>query len=89
MAMKESLMASYSVATTKDHLSALIDKALAGEEVVITRRGKATVELRPRKSPSVDIGAATDRLEARLAERPRLAIPSSHFRAWLYADENY
>jgi prevent-host-death family protein len=39
-------MASYSVAKTKDNLSSLIDKALAGEEVVITRHGKPTVELR-------------------------------------------
>jgi antitoxin (DNA-binding transcriptional repressor) of toxin-antitoxin stability system len=46
MAIKEWHMASYSVANTKDHLSQLIDKALAGEEVVITRRGKATVELK-------------------------------------------
>jgi prevent-host-death family protein len=39
-------MSRYSVATTKDNLSSLIDKALAGEEVVITRHGKPTVELR-------------------------------------------
>jgi antitoxin (DNA-binding transcriptional repressor) of toxin-antitoxin stability system len=39
-------MARYSVATTKDNLSSLIDKALAGEEVIITRHGKPTVEMR-------------------------------------------
>ena len=38
-------MASYSVATTRDNLSSLIDKAMAGEEVVITRHGKPTVFL--------------------------------------------
>jgi antitoxin (DNA-binding transcriptional repressor) of toxin-antitoxin stability system len=38
-------MARYSVATTKDNLSSLIDKALAGEEVIITRHGKPTVEM--------------------------------------------
>lgn len=38
-------MAHYSVAMTKDKLSSLIDKALAGEEVVITRHGKPTVSL--------------------------------------------
>ena len=38
-------MARYSVATTKNNLSSLIDKALAGEEVVITRHGKPTVSL--------------------------------------------
>lgn len=39
-------MPSYSVATTKDKLSSLIDKALAGEEVIITRYGKPAVELK-------------------------------------------
>jgi antitoxin (DNA-binding transcriptional repressor) of toxin-antitoxin stability system len=39
-------MPQYSVATSKDKLSSLIDKALAGEEVVITRHGKPTVELK-------------------------------------------
>jgi prevent-host-death family protein len=38
-------MARYSVATTKNNLSSLIDKALAGEEVVITRHGKPTVAM--------------------------------------------
>ena len=38
-------MASYSVATTRDNLSSLIDKAMAGEEVIITRHGKQTVSL--------------------------------------------
>ena len=39
-------MAHYSVATTKDRLSSLIDKAMAGEEVVITRHGKPVVEIK-------------------------------------------
>jgi antitoxin (DNA-binding transcriptional repressor) of toxin-antitoxin stability system len=39
-------MTYYSVATTKDKLSSLIDKALAGEEVIITRHGKPMVEIR-------------------------------------------
>lgn len=39
-------MPRYSVAVTKDKLSSLIDKALAGEEVIVTRRGKPAVELR-------------------------------------------
>lgn len=47
-------MPSYSVATTKDKLSSLIDKALAGEEVIITRYGKPTVEIKivQNKTPS-------------------------------------
>lgn len=38
-------MPRYSVATTRDNLSNLIDKALAGEEVIITRHGKPTAAL--------------------------------------------
>jgi prevent-host-death family protein len=40
-------MPTYSVAQAKDHLSKLIDEALTGEEVTITRHGKPVVELRP------------------------------------------
>jgi prevent-host-death family protein len=46
-------MARYSVAHTKDQLSKLIDKALAGEEVVITRHGQPIVELRSLGLPRV------------------------------------
>lgn len=44
-------MPSYSVAKTRDNLSSLIDKVLAGETVVITRHGKPTVELRVIQEP--------------------------------------
>lgn len=44
-------MARYSVAEAKNGLPRLIDKALQGEEVVITRHGKATVELRAVREP--------------------------------------
>ena len=40
-------MATYSVADAKNSLPRLIDKALEGEEVVITRHGRPIVELRP------------------------------------------
>lgn len=84
-------MPHYSVATTKDKLSSLIDKALAGEEVVITRHGKPTVRLalEPDRAKNVDIEAATTRLRSRVAGRPSLAIPVQHFREWLYGDEDY
>lgn len=41
-------MASYSVARAKNTLPDLINKAIAGEEVVITRHGKPVAELRPK-----------------------------------------
>ncbi len=40
-------MSRYSVADAKAGLPSLINRALAGEEVIITRHGKPVVELRP------------------------------------------
>jgi len=40
-------MSTHSVAEAKSRLSALIDRALGGEAVVITRHGHAVVELKP------------------------------------------
>jgi prevent-host-death family protein len=39
-------MATYSVSEAKNQFSRLIDRALAGEEVIITRHGVPVVELR-------------------------------------------
>ena len=41
-------MGQHSVADAKNNLSKLIDLALAGEEVVITRHGQPVVEIRAR-----------------------------------------
>jgi prevent-host-death family protein len=40
-------MGTYSVAEAKNQLSKLIDRALEGEGILITRRGEPVVELRP------------------------------------------
>ena len=40
-------MSQYSVAEAKNQLPRLLDRMLEGEEVVITRRGKAIARLRP------------------------------------------
>lgn len=40
-------MSTHSVADAKNRLSELIDRALAGETVTITRHGHRVVELRP------------------------------------------
>ncbi len=52
-------MSSYSVATAKNALPSLIDKAIAGEEVVITRSGKPVAELRPTGRLPERIGRGT------------------------------
>jgi prevent-host-death family protein len=40
-------MATYSLAQAKDQLSKLVDQALSGEPVTITRHGKPVVHLTP------------------------------------------
>jgi prevent-host-death family protein len=44
-------MSTHSVAEAKNQLSRLIDRALKGEDVVITRRGQPVIELRPVRPP--------------------------------------
>lgn len=58
-------MSSYSVAHAKEQLSKLIDEALAGESVVITRHGKPVVELRPSREASARIAKRLDISELR------------------------
>jgi prevent-host-death family protein len=51
-------MSSHSVAEAKNRLSELIDRALEGEGVVITRHGRPVVELRPVAEPTRPVSAA-------------------------------
>jgi prevent-host-death family protein len=72
----EAIVAEYSVADAKNHLPKLIDKALEGEEVVITRRGKPVVELRPAvPQPKPPIGS-DDWLFERTRARPGAGLTS-------------
>jgi prevent-host-death family protein len=63
-------MSTYSVADAKNNLSKLIDRALAGEGVTITRHGQPVVELRPvspapRKLTEADIELVRSRRRGR------------------------
>jgi prevent-host-death family protein len=51
-------MTTYSVAEAKNNLSKLIDLALKGEKVTITRHGAPVVELRPAQKPARPITQA-------------------------------
>jgi antitoxin (DNA-binding transcriptional repressor) of toxin-antitoxin stability system len=51
-------MPTYSVAEAKNNLSELIDRALNGEGVVITRHGKPVVEFRPVPAPAGPVSDA-------------------------------
>lgn len=73
-------MPHYSVATTRDKLSSLIDKALAGEEVIITRHGKPTVEIRvvqQRPDSTQTREAWLEWLRERREKRPSIDIDSA------------
>ena len=73
-------MARYSVAAAKDNLSSLIAKAEAGEEVIITRHGRATVEIRPVRAEEPDretVLAAHGRLREVRAQIPQPSITSA------------
>ncbi len=71
-------MSSYSIAKAKDNLSRLIDEALAGEEVTITRHGKPVVELRPAQASGAGIPGPEliDRIAARARTLPPLGESS-------------
>ena len=65
-------MGKHSVAEARNRLSELIDRALGGEGVVITRHGTPVVELKPvQKPPRPVTQADIDWLRANRA--PRLA----------------
>jgi prevent-host-death family protein len=51
-------MSSHSVADARNHLSELIDRALQGQDVVITRHGAPVVELRPVSRPARPVSLA-------------------------------
>ena len=80
-------MSTYSVADAKSGLPRLIDRALEGEEVIISRHGKAVAELRPlatvpRKTPP----ATYAWLQARRLARKSVGISSVELLNQVYED---
>lgn len=82
-------MATYSVADAKNGLPRLIDRALAGEEVIITRHGKPVAELRPAMAPTAEAAAphvTYDWLRSRRAARKGVGVASVELLDQLYED---
>jgi prevent-host-death family protein len=78
-------MTVYSVADAKNRLPTLIDKALHGEEVIITRRGKPVVELRPASvRPSPPPTGTHQWLFERTRARPGVGLTSIEILDLLY-----
>ena len=83
-------MANYSVAEAKNRLPSLIDKAAAGEEVVITRHGKPVVELRPteRSDGLPRTPGAYERLIATRGKGPKVSVTSVQLLNDLYEEDD-
>jgi prevent-host-death family protein len=82
-------LASYSVADAKNQLPRLIDKALEGEQVVITRHGKPVAELRPTKTSRPRRSKLTyEWLRARRDSRKPATVTSVELLRQLYEDDD-
>lgn len=58
-------MRTLTLAETKSHLSAVVDQVIAGEEIVITRRGKPVARIiAERPQPAADAAAVAAELRA-------------------------
>ena len=80
-------MTIYSVADAKNGLPKLIDRALDGEEVVISRHGRSIVELRPHIVAIAREASGTyDWLRRRRDERRGLNVDSVQLLNSLYED---
>jgi prevent-host-death family protein len=70
-------MSRYSVAEAKNTLPSLLDKAMAGEEVIITRHGKPIAEIKPMATqPARSRGDSYARLVAARKEGPSIGVTS-------------
>jgi prevent-host-death family protein len=73
-------MSVHSIAEAKNQLSKLIDRALKGEGIVITRRGQPVVELRPvRPAPRPITEADIEWLRARRVGRKPSKVDAGTF----------
>ena len=66
-------MPSYPIAKAKEQLSRLVDEALKGETVTITRHGKPVAELRP--SAPVDAPKRMTKADLEWLRKRRDALP--------------
>lgn len=80
-------MAEYSVADAKNRLPTLIDKAEAGEQVVITRHGHPVAELRPVPSAKPRSVSSYAWLKQRRAAREPIGMTSVELLNMVYEDE--
>ncbi len=82
------MVASYSVAQAKDSFSQLIDRARAGEEIVITRRGTPVVRLAPAEAKPHHDASAWLRLQELRESLPRAPLSSVDLLDAVYEDDD-
>jgi prevent-host-death family protein len=68
-------MVTVNLVQAKTHLSELLDKVEVGEEVIITRHGRAVAHIRPVSRPKHPL--RLDKLAAFRATMPRLRGPTA------------
>jgi prevent-host-death family protein len=85
--LKEGCVTTYSVADAKNTLPKLIDRALQGEEVVITRRGKPVAELRPASRRTAPAVGTHEWLRARTRARPGIGLTSVELLDLMYESQ--
>lgn len=82
-------MTTYSVADAKNTLPKLIDRALEGEEVVITRHGRAVAEIRPATRRPGAPTATYAWLQARRRDRSDVGLSSVEVLNLLYEADGH
>lgn len=71
-------MAEFGVHEAKTHFSKLLERALAGEEIIITRSGEPLVKLVPaqrKKKPNLGFGRGTVHMADDFDEIPEEFLP--------------
>jgi len=71
-------MRTLTLAETKSHLSAVVDQVVAGEEIIITRRGRPVARIIPeRERPAPDAAALIDDLRDFVLSQPLQPRPAT------------
>jgi prevent-host-death family protein len=81
-------MPAFSVAEAKNTLPKLIERALQGEEVIITRHGKPVAELTSMQRPPAPPRGTYEWLRARRDARPGVGLTSVEILELLYETDD-
>jgi len=83
-------MRSLSLAEAKSHLSAIVDRVEAGEEVVITRRGRPVARIVPERALDLDEARGwIEELDAFLREQPPREVTAAEVVRQMRDDARY